>query len=61
MDKLLFSRKQAAALLGLSAKSVEHLNNSGALPFVKIGRRILIHRDVLTQFAQSGHAARVRP
>lgn len=59
-QQLLFSMKQAAQMLNLSYRAVECLTSTGALPCVRVGRRVLIHTDVLRQFAQHGHGKGVR-
>jgi excisionase family DNA binding protein len=54
MNKLLYSRREVATLIGLSLASVEELTKSGQLPTVRIGRSIRIHVDALAEFAKTG-------
>lgn len=56
MDKILYSRREVAALIGLSLASVEELTKSGQLASIKVGRSIRIHREALNTFAQTGTA-----
>jgi excisionase family DNA binding protein len=54
--KLLFSKKSAAAMLDLSVRTVDYLLASGELEYRKIGRKVLIPSQALTQFASRDHA-----
>ena len=59
MEPILVSRKDAAALLGLSLRTVDNLLAQGQLAARKIGRRTLILRSALERFAQGRETARV--
>lgn len=50
-SRLLFSRKEVAALLNLSQRSVDYLLSNNRIPSVKKGRRRLITRDAIECFA----------
>ncbi len=50
-SRLLFSRLETARLLNLSPRSVDYLIFDGRLASVKKGRRRLITRDALLNFA----------
>jgi excisionase family DNA binding protein len=52
MDTLLLSKQEAARLLGLSIRSLEHLISSKEIPTRRIGRRVLITRSALESFAR---------
>jgi excisionase family DNA binding protein len=52
MDTLLLSKQEAARLLGLSIRSIEHLISSKEIPVRRIGRRVLITRSALESFAR---------
>jgi excisionase family DNA binding protein len=53
--QILYSRKQAAAALSLSVRSVDHLIKRGALQHRRLGKRVLVHEDDLLRFANSTH------
>lgn len=57
MEPILVSRKDAAALLGLSIRSIDNLLARGQLAARKIGRRTLILRAALERFARSSETA----
>ena len=59
MEPILVSRKDAAALLGLSLRSIDNLLARGQLAARKIGRRTLILRAALERFAQGRETAQV--
>ena len=59
--KLLFTRKETAEELGLSIKSIDGLIKSGALLAVRIGNRVRVSAEALSQFAKTGHTCRIRP
>lgn len=54
MDKLLFSKKESATVLGVSLRTVENLINRKALETRRIGRRRLVPRRSLERLARSG-------
>ena len=54
MDKLLLTRKEAAELLSLSARSIDYLIAQGRLPSRKIGKRRLIPRIAVEKMAKDG-------
>ncbi len=53
MDTLLLSKHEAARLLGLSIRSLEHLISRKEIPTRRIGRRVLIARSAVESFAQA--------
>jgi excisionase family DNA binding protein len=53
--KLLLSKKDAAALLSLSIRSVEYLIANKEITARRVGKRILIPRQSLEQFARRDH------
>jgi excisionase family DNA binding protein len=53
--QLLVSRRDAAARLQISVRSVDYLIASRQLPARRIGRRRLIPRNALDQFARRDH------
>lgn len=52
MDTLLVSKQEAARLLGLSLRGLEHLISRNEIPTRRIGRRVLIARCALESFAR---------
>ena len=50
--KLFVSRDRAAQLLDLSTRTVDDAIRAGQLEAYKVGRRVLIKRDDLIQFAE---------
>ena len=54
-DKLLYTKREAALLLSISVRSLDYLIVSQQLPTRRIGRRVLVHRDSIEQFARVDH------
>ena len=52
MDTLLLSKTEAARLLGISLRNLEHLISRQEIPTRKIGRRVLIMRSAVESFAK---------
>jgi excisionase family DNA binding protein len=59
-EKLLYSRRSAAAALDVSSRAVDYAIRAGALEAIHIGKRVLIPRESLLAFARREHP-RVRP
>ena len=57
MDALLIARREAARLLGLSLRCIDYLIQRGELPARRVGRRVLIPRGALEQFARRDHTS----
>jgi excisionase family DNA binding protein len=53
MDTLLLSKHEAAWMLGISIRSLEHLISRKQIPTRKIGRRVLITRSAIESFAKA--------
>jgi len=53
--QLLFSLKETSSILGLSLRTIQNLISSKQLPVRRIGRRVLVHRKHLEQFARRDH------
>jgi excisionase family DNA binding protein len=53
MESLLLSKQQAAQMLGISLRSLEHLIAKQELQILRIGRRVLVSRTALVSFAGS--------
>jgi excisionase family DNA binding protein len=54
-DQILLNRKEAARLLSVSLRSLDYLIQRRELPARRVGRRVLIPRRALEQFAQRDH------
>jgi excisionase family DNA binding protein len=54
-EQLLVSKREAAAMLGLSVRTLENLLSLKELPARRIGRRCLIERQALERFARRDH------
>jgi excisionase family DNA binding protein len=55
-EKFLYTKREAARLLSISLRSIDYLIFSQQLPTRRIGRRVLVHRDAIEQFARRDHA-----
>jgi excisionase family DNA binding protein len=53
-NKLLYSKKESAQLLSLSLRSVDSLIKQKDLEACRVGRRVLVTRKSLEEFAQKG-------
>ena len=58
-NKLLLSRREAAALLSISQRSLDYLIAGNILPVRRIGARVLIPSEVLERFARTDHRRRI--
>jgi excisionase family DNA binding protein len=54
IEKLTWSRKEIPAATTLSQRTVDSLLASGALPSIKVGKRILVTNDALLEFCKRG-------
>ena len=59
-DTLLVSKRSASQMLSVSLRTIDNLVARGDLPVRRIGRRVLIARKTLVQFARSDHQTRQR-
>jgi excisionase family DNA binding protein len=57
VDKILVNRKEAARLLSVSLRSLDYLIMRRELLARRVGRRVLIPRRALEQFALRDHPA----
>ena len=53
MDTLLLSKQEAARMLGISIRGLEHLICSQEIRTRRIGRRVLIARSTVESFAKA--------
>lgn len=52
MDKLLYTRKEAAALLSISVDTLDALRNDGKIDMRNIGVRVYVSSEELTAFVR---------
>jgi excisionase family DNA binding protein len=50
VDNTLISRKEAAKLLKVSLPTMNNLQKTGRIPFLKVGRRVLYKRGELLKY-----------
>ncbi len=55
-QKVLYTKRETAQLLSISVRSIDYLILSRQIPARRIGRRVLVHRDAIEQFARRDHA-----
>jgi excisionase family DNA binding protein len=60
VEKLLFSRRDAAVALSLSVRSIDYLISNGELSTRRVGRKILIPAVEIRRFARRDHPRAVR-
>jgi excisionase family DNA binding protein len=62
-EALLVSKRSAAAMLGVSVRTLENLIRLKELPARRIGRRCLVERHTLERFVRRDHTtkAKVKP
>jgi excisionase family DNA binding protein len=56
-EKVLYTKREAAQLLSISLRSLDYLIFNQQIPTRRIGRRVLIHRDVIERFARRDHVS----
>ena len=54
-SKLLYTKREAAHLLSLSVRSIDYLITNREIASRRVGKRVLIHGDVIEQFAKRDH------
>jgi excisionase family DNA binding protein len=60
VEKLLYSRRDAASALSLSVRSIDYLICTGRIPTRRVGGKILIHVTDVRRFAKTDHPSFVR-
>jgi hypothetical protein len=60
VEKLLYSRRDTAAALSLSIRSIDYLITTGRLPARRVGAKILIPASAVRRFAREDHPDSVR-
>ena len=61
VEKLLYTRADAACMLSISERSLDYLIASKELNTRRVGRRVLIPRSELLRFARGNHTDSIRP
>ena len=56
LQKILYSRREAAQIISLSLRSIDYLIENGELLARRVGRRVLIERAELERFALRDHS-----
>lgn len=59
-EPIFVGKREASALLGVSVRTIENLLRNGELVARRIGRRIVIPRQALIEFAKRDHGTNVR-
>jgi hypothetical protein len=59
-SRLLYDRKQAAAQLSISVRSLDYLIQQQQIATRRIGKKVLIHHTELTRFARGNHTVPIR-
>lgn len=57
IQKVLYTKREAAQLLSISVRSIDYLIFSRQIPTRRVGRRVLVHREAIEQFARRDHAS----
>ena len=61
VEKLLYSRDDAAIALSISVRAIDYLIAEGELPIRKMGARILIPAECLIAFSAQDHLSPLVP
>ena len=54
VERFLFPRLDGAIAIGVSPRTFDYLTQSGVLPTVRIGKKVLVPRDALEEFSKKG-------
>jgi len=60
-DQMLLSKREAARMLSVSLRTVDNLIACRELPARRVGRRVLIPRRALEEFARRDHPTHGEP
>lgn len=61
VEQILVSRRQAAAMLGISIRSLDHAVVGGLLKPTRLGKRVMFRPEQLWKFAGRDHARLAPP
>jgi excisionase family DNA binding protein len=59
--KLLYTRDEAAYSLGVCVRAIDYLIAKGDLETKRIGKKVLISREVLRRYAAGDHPEALKP
>jgi hypothetical protein len=60
VEKLLYSKQDAAEALSLSVRSIDYLITTQRLPMRRLGGKVMIPANAVRRFARRDHPERVR-
>jgi hypothetical protein len=60
VEKLLYSKQDAAEALSLSVRSIDYLITTQRLPMRRVGGKVMIPVNAVRRFARGDHPERVR-
>jgi hypothetical protein len=60
VEKLLYSKQDAAEALSLSVRSIDYLITTQRLPMRRVGGKVMIPANAVRRFARGDHPERVR-
>ena len=60
IEKLLYTRADAACMLSISERSLDYLIASKEINTRRVGRRVLVPRSELLKFARGNHTKSIR-
>jgi hypothetical protein len=60
VEKLLYSKQDAAEALSLSVRSIDYLITTQRLPMRRVGGKVMIPAGAVRRFARGDHPERVR-
>jgi excisionase family DNA binding protein len=60
VEKLLYSKQDAAEALSLSVRSIDYLISTQRLPMHRVGGKVMIPANAVRRFARGDHPERVR-
>ena len=60
VEKLLYSKQDAAEALSLSVRSIDYLITTQRLPMRRVGGKVMIPVNAVRRFARQDHPERVR-
>ena len=61
IERILVGKREAAAMLSVSMRTIDNLIYVKALPVRRVGKRVLFRRTDLERFATSDHETRPKP
>ena len=59
-ERMLYSRLEAAQILSISLRTLDHVAARGEIRVRRIGRKVLIPRTELERFSRADHGGRTK-